>query len=63
LEFIVAVIIIQTAKGKNKNLNTIINKKLKALNLSNYNAKMIRNRAEATAKRHFSTVGPVVFCK
>ena len=36
-----------TAKGKNKNLNTIINKKLKALNLSNYNAKMIRNRAEA----------------
>jgi hypothetical protein len=36
-----------TAKGKNKNLNTIINNKLTALNLSNYNAKMIRNRAEA----------------
>ena len=36
-----------TAKGKNKNLNTIINNKLTALNLPNYNAKMIRNRAEA----------------
>ena len=36
-----------TANGNKKSLNTIISNKLSALNLSNYNAKMIRNRAEA----------------
>jgi hypothetical protein len=36
-----------TANGNKKSLSTIISNKLSALNLSNYNAKMIRNRAEA----------------
>ncbi len=35
-----------TANGNKKSLSTIISNKLSALNLSNYNAKMIRNHAE-----------------
>jgi hypothetical protein len=35
------------ANAKNTNLKAIINNKLAALNLSDYNAKMIMNRAEA----------------
>jgi hypothetical protein len=36
-----------TANATNSNLQTIINNKLAALNLSGYNAQMIMNRAEA----------------
>ncbi|CAC9523066.1 hypothetical protein [Bathymodiolus azoricus thioautotrophic gill symbiont] len=36
-----------TANAENKDLKSIINKKLAALNLSDYNAKMIMNRAKA----------------
>jgi hypothetical protein len=35
-----------TANATNSNLQTIINNKLAALNLSGYNAQMIMNRAE-----------------